>query len=89
MVSECSIPHHLYADDSQLYVSFGSDDTSTALSGCAQVLTRPVLDVYEQTETEPRQNWILPDKEQMAEKQISLNTSQRAFWCWNEPNKIC
>ena len=31
VISHHSIPHHLYADDSQLYVSFGSDDSETSL----------------------------------------------------------
>ena len=33
MIFEHAIPHHLYADDSQLYVSFASGDSAAALSG--------------------------------------------------------
>ena len=33
MIFEHAIPHHLYADDSQLYVSFASEDSTAALIG--------------------------------------------------------
>ena len=33
MICEHTIPHHLYADDSQLYVSFASGDSAAALNG--------------------------------------------------------
>ena len=33
LVSGHAIPHHLYADDSQLYVSFSSGDSAAALNG--------------------------------------------------------
>ena len=33
LVSTYAIPHHLYADNSQLYVSFSSDDSAAALNG--------------------------------------------------------
>ena len=33
MIFEHAIPHHLYADDSQLYVSFASGDSAAALNG--------------------------------------------------------
>ena len=33
MIFEHAIPHHLYADDSQLYVSFASGDSTAALNG--------------------------------------------------------
>ena len=33
LVSGHAIPHHLYADDSQLYVSFSSGDSAAALTG--------------------------------------------------------
>ena len=33
MICERSIPHHLYADDSQLYLSFASGDCAAALNG--------------------------------------------------------
>ena len=33
LISGHSIPHHLYADDSQLYVSFSSGDSAAALNG--------------------------------------------------------
>ena len=33
MISEHTIPHYLYADGSQLYVSFASGDSTAALSG--------------------------------------------------------
>ena len=33
MIFEHAIPHHLYADDSQLYVSFASGDSPAALNG--------------------------------------------------------
>ena len=44
LVSGHAIPHHLYADDSQLYVSFSSGDTAAALN-CLQSCFCPVLDV--------------------------------------------
>ena len=40
LVSGHAIPHHLYADDSQLYVSFSSGDSAAALNGFC-----PVIDV--------------------------------------------
>ena len=33
MIFEHAIPHHLYADDSQLYVSFASGGSAAALTG--------------------------------------------------------
>ena len=33
LISGYSIPHHLYADDSQLYISFSSSDSAVALNG--------------------------------------------------------
>ena len=33
MIFEHAIPHHLYADDSQLYVSFAAGDSAAALNG--------------------------------------------------------
>ena len=38
LVSEHAIPHHLYADDSQLYVSFSSGDSAAALNGLQSCL---------------------------------------------------
>ena len=38
LVSGHAIPHHLYADDSQLYVSFSSGDSAAALSGLQSCL---------------------------------------------------
>ena len=38
LVSGHAIPHHLYADDSQLYVSFSSDDSAAALNGLQSCL---------------------------------------------------
>ena len=39
LISGHAIPHHLYADDSQLYVSFLSGDSATALNGLQSCLT--------------------------------------------------
>ena len=39
MIFEHAIPHHLYADDSQLYVSFVSGDPAAALNGLQSCLT--------------------------------------------------
>ena len=38
LVSRHAIPHHLYADDSQLYVSFSSGDSAAALNGLQSYL---------------------------------------------------
>ena len=38
MIFEHAIPHHLYADDSQLYVSFASGDSAAALKGLLSCL---------------------------------------------------
>ena len=38
MICEHAIPHHLYADDSQLYVSFASGDSAGALNGLQSCL---------------------------------------------------
>ena len=37
-ISGHAIPHHLYADDSQLYVSFASGDSAAALNGLQSCL---------------------------------------------------
>ena len=39
LVSGHAIPHHLYADDIQLYVSFSSGDSAAALNGLQSCLT--------------------------------------------------
>ena len=38
MTSEHAIPHHLYAEDSQLYISFASGDSVAALNGLQSCL---------------------------------------------------
>ena len=38
LISGHAIPHHLYADDSQLYVSFSSGDSVAALNGLQSCL---------------------------------------------------
>ena len=38
MIFAHAIPHHLYADDSQLYVSFASGDSAAALNGLQSCL---------------------------------------------------
>ena len=38
LVSGHAIPHHLYADDSQLYVSFSSGDSAATLNGLQSCL---------------------------------------------------
>ena len=38
MICEHAIPHHLYADDNQLYVSFASGDSEAALNGLQSCL---------------------------------------------------
>ena len=38
IIREHAIPHHLYADDSQLYVSFASGDSAAALNGLQSCL---------------------------------------------------
>ena len=38
MICEHAIPHHLYADDSQLYVSFASGDSPASLNGLQSCL---------------------------------------------------
>ena len=38
LICEHAIPHHLYADDSQLYVSFASGDSAAALNGLQSCL---------------------------------------------------
>ena len=38
LISGHAIPHHLYADDSQLYVSFSSGDSATVLNGLQSCL---------------------------------------------------
>ena len=49
MISGRAIPHHLYADDSQLYVSFASGDSAAALNGLQSCLVSV-------------QSWMLTDK---------------------------
>ena len=43
MICEHAIPHHLYADDSQLYVSFESGDSAAALNGLQSCLLATAL----------------------------------------------
>ena len=38
MICQLAIPHHLYADDSQLYVSFASGDSTVAVNGLQSCL---------------------------------------------------
>ena len=38
MICGHAIPHHLYADDSQLYISFASGDSAAALNGLQSCL---------------------------------------------------
>ena len=38
MIFERAIPHHFYAGDSQLYVSFASGDSAAALNGLRSCL---------------------------------------------------
>ena len=38
MICEYAIPHHLYADDSQLYITFASGDSAAALNGLQSCL---------------------------------------------------
>ena len=38
-ISGPAIPHHLYTDDSQLYVSFSSGDSAAALNGLQSCLS--------------------------------------------------
>ena len=47
MIFEHAIPHHLYADDSQLYVSFASGDSAAALNGLVMFGPCPVMHVDE------------------------------------------
>ena len=47
MICDHAIPHHLYADDSQLYVSFASGDSAAALNGLVMFGLCPAMDVNE------------------------------------------
>ena len=47
MISGHTIPHYLYADDSQLYVSFASGDSAATLNGLVVFGLCPVMDVNE------------------------------------------
>ena len=49
VISDHSIPHHLYADDSQLYVSFSASDSSASLQKLRSCLSSV-------------QNWMLVNK---------------------------
>ena len=53
MIFGHSIAHHLDAKDSQLYIFFASGDSVGALNGLIVFGLHPVMDVDEQTETEP------------------------------------
>ena len=56
MISGHATPHHLYADDSQLYVSFSSGDSAAALNGLQSCL---LVDIHDWTEAKLKLN---PDK---------------------------
>ena len=83
MISGHVIPHHLYADDSQLYVSFASEDSAAAPNGLQSCLASVQLSMSMNT---PRLN---PDKTEFLlignERQHSkyLSVSYWAFWCQN------
>ena len=47
MICEHDIPHHLYADDSQMYVSFASGDTDSTEWCTVMLGVGPVMDVNE------------------------------------------
>ena len=54
LISGRSIPHYLYADDRQVYVSFSSGDCCSTEWLTIVLSVCPVMDVDEYTETEPR-----------------------------------
>ena len=73
MISGHTIPHHLYGDDSQLYVSFASGNPAAALNGLQSCLT------YVQSwmsmnklKLHPEKNWIPPNREWTTMEQLSL-----------------
>ena len=90
LVSGHAIPHHLYADDSQLYISFSSGDSAAALNGLQACLAS--VQSWMSTnklKLNSDKNVIPPHWEWTATEQISFYVSNRAFGCWNLPSKIC
>ena len=82
LVSGHAIPHHLYADDSQLYVSFSSSGSAAALNGL-QSCVAPVQAWISTNKLKlnPNKTEFLLIWEGTATEQISFYVSNRAFGC--------
>ena len=84
IISEHAIPHHLYADDSQLYVSFASGYSAAALCGLQSCLAS--VQSWMSTnkrKLNPHQNWIPPYWEWTTAEQIPLYVSNWSSLCKN------
>ena len=82
IICEHAIPYHLYADDSQLYVSFASGDSAAALSDLQSCLASV------QSRMSTNKLKLNPDKTGFLlignERQRSnLYVSHRPSWCQN------
>ena len=66
MISGHSIPHHLYADDSQLYVSFASGNSAAALHGLQSCFVSV-------------QSWMLTNKHRSLQKVGSRITKHSLY----------
>ena len=88
-ISGHSIPHHLYADESQLYVSFSSGDSAAALNGLQSCIAsvQSWMSMNKLKLNPDKTGFLLIGNERQRTKYLSV--SYRAFWCENLPSKIC
>ena len=74
LVSGHAIPHHLYADDSQLYMSFSSGDSAAALNGLQSCLAsvQSWMSTNKLKLNPDKTEFLLIGKEQQRNKYLSM-----------------
>ena len=81
LISGHAIPHHLYADDSQLYISFSSGNSAAALNGLLSCLAsvQSWMSTNKLKLNPDKTEFLLIGNEQQQSKYLSV--SNRAFGC--------